>query len=475
MASHPTPCLTSTPIPFRVQMVDNRDVADPLREPGEDDGTYRGLGSRERLEREFLNKGSVSYVAVRADGTVVYASETSEQLLGKPAAETVGGNVIDWIHPEDAARAVLQLTELSVVGSSPGTSLFRVKNAEGSWVPVEVMGSMVSDGAEDLFGLYARYAGHQLFLEQLLGELVGGAERDKTLRIVCDGVDWQLFESNVAIAWSDDEGTHQVSTGVPPELGGADYLGDTPWERCRWSGVAEQGSAADLDDGRREKAEQLDFGAFWVEPVQWSPGRPAATITIWTAAGPRAPAIHAYGMGVVRELVELVLRWTENTELLDRAARSDPLTGLANHRAFFTALGEAAAGGAVLYLDLDHFKPVNDDLGHTAGDTVLRVAARRIEGCVRDDDVVGRLGGDEFAVLCVGLSEKEGVVVAERILEVLHEPFRVGEIGEVRISASIGVAASHGPMSEGLLQAADRALSAAKTAGRGRVCLASES
>ena len=96
-------------------------------------------------------------------------------------------------------------------------------------------------------------------------------------------------------------------------------------------------------------------------------------------------------------MVELILRWTDQQGSLERAAHLDALTGLANRRVFFDTLAATADGGAVLYCDLDRFKPVNDDLGHFAGDTVLRVAARRLEGCVRDGDLVGRLGGDEFA------------------------------------------------------------------------------
>jgi diguanylate cyclase (GGDEF)-like protein len=176
-------------------------------------------------------------------------------------------------------------------------------------------------------------------------------------------------------------------------------------------------------------------------------------------------------MGLARGLVELVLRWTDQADRLDEAARSDPLTGLANHRTFFDALAEATSGGAVLYCDLDHFKPVNDGLGHFAGDTVLRVAARRLEGCVRDGDLVGRLGGDEFAVLCLEVAADEAAEIAERMLALLRQPYRVGK-SVVTISASIGVAVSLSPVSESLLQAADLALRAAKTQGRGRVCLA---
>lgn len=436
-------------------------------------GAFIGSGTLDALLQSFVHSGQLAYLALRGDGVVVFASETTEMVTSWPPSAIVGANALDWLHPDDAERALLQLSELNLVGSTPGTSLFRVRRADGSFMPVEILASMVSDGAETLIGLWVRNAEHQLFLEDLLHQMVMGAKRADVLRLVCDAVDWQAFGSSVAISWSDDDGLRQVSTGLPSSLGGADPGLGTPWDLTRRDGDARQGTVSDLDKGRRELAEQLGVGAYWVEPVDWSPNRAPATITIWTEAGPRAPGIHAYGMGLVRNLVELVLRWTEQAARLDQAARSDSLTGLVNHRTFYTILNEASVGGAVLYCDLDHFKPVNDEHGHSAGDAVLRIAAKRLERSVRQADVVGRLGGDEFAVLCYGINDLGALDIARRILLTLREPFHVdGVEGEVRIDACIGVAVSVSAMSEELLRAADRALSSAKSAGRGRVVLA---
>ena len=436
----------------------------------EGEGTFIGAGSSEVLARSFVNAGQLAYVAFRPDGTIVFASENIESITGHSSLATVGTNVLDWPHPDDAERALRQMSELNTVGSTPGTSLFRIRGLDG-WVQVEVMASLVSDGVEMLIGIWMRDASYQLFLEDLLNKMVEGASRAELLRPLCDSIDWELFGSKVVIAWSDDDGLQQVGTGVPDALGGADAEVGTPWDQSRSDGAARQGTCADLDEVRQDLARQLGLGAYWIEPVPWTPKRPPATITIWTEEGPRATAVHAYGMGLARSLVELVLRWTDQADRLDRAARSDPLTGLANHRTFFNALAEATTGGAVLYCDLDRFKPVNDDLGHFAGDTVLRVAARRLEGCVRDGDLVGRLGGDEFAVLCLEVAADEAAEIAARMLVLLRQPYRVGR-SVVRISVSIGVAVSLSPVNENLLHAADLALRAAKTGGRGRVCFA---
>jgi diguanylate cyclase (GGDEF)-like protein len=179
-----------------------------------------------------------------------------------------------------------------------------------------------------------------------------------------------------------------------------------------------------------------------------------------------------------------VLGWTWRTILLDHrrlrveAARheeralTDVLTGLPNREALRLAvdlaLARARTRAALLFLDLDRFKPVNDTFGHHVGDLVLREVARRLQSTLRAGEIAARLGGDEFAVfLPRGL---EAPAVAERILRAIEEPFLV-EGHEVRIGTSIGIARcpEDGGDHDALLRVADLALYDAKQAGRGRV------
>ena len=167
-------------------------------------------------------------------------------------------------------------------------------------------------------------------------------------------------------------------------------------------------------------------------------------------------------------------------ELAHRALH-DSLTGLPNRVLLMDRLAHALARVgrdgervAVLFLDLDRFKTVNDRLGHDAGDELLAAVAQRLRGCLRAKDTAARLGGDEFVVLLASLSDAgEAVQVAERIVERLEAPFRVGG-HEVRISTSVGIALSQ--PAEGrpidLLRAADGAMYRAKARGAGRYALA---
>ena len=153
-------------------------------------------------------------------------------------------------------------------------------------------------------------------------------------------------------------------------------------------------------------------------------------------------------------------------------ASYDSLTGLANRIVFQRALEEACADAlesrsAVLYLDLDGFKQVNDTLGHATGDALLFAVAQRIRNCVREGDVAARLGGDEFAILMQGATEQAAALLAQRVLEgVSHPVFLEGHKVEVHVSIGIALSAP-GLVAAALLDNADRALYQAKTGGRG--------
>ena len=159
---------------------------------------------------------------------------------------------------------------------------------------------------------------------------------------------------------------------------------------------------------------------------------------------------------------------------LSRQALHDPLTGLPNRMLLLNRLTEALrsepgseSSVSVILVDLDGFKNVNDALGHPAGDELLRIAAQRLLGCVREGDTAARLGGDEFAVLA-GHSP-HAVAVGRRIVDILSQPFTLAG-QEVRVSASIGIAHHQGSeAAEDLLRDADIAMYVAKNRGSGRV------
>lgn len=176
-------------------------------------------------------------------------------------------------------------------------------------------------------------------------------------------------------------------------------------------------------------------------------------------------------IGVLDDITEQ----TRAEAALRRAALEDALTGLPNRAHFVERLEAVLArrepDAAVLYIDVDRFKAINDTYGHDGGDRLLRVVAARLRGGVRPSDVIGRLSGDEFAVICDGLSgDEEAVAIARRLCRSIAQP--LADDDRMAVSASIGVAfasGEEGADAETLMRAADSAMYRAKSRDGGLV------
>lgn len=188
----------------------------------------------------------------------------------------------------------------------------------------------------------------------------------------------------------------------------------------------------------------------------------------------RAHQIDGQAVGVVYSFRDVTER-ESNAARIRHDASHDSLSGLPNRylfdRALATAIAAARASNgmlAVLFVDLDHFKRINDTMGHDAGDDLLRTVAQRLRQCVRQGDIVARWGGDEFTALLPSVrSQEEAVIVVRRFLDALAAPVEVAGLS-LRISASIGLAMFPGDGEDGqsLLKHADMALYQVKADGR---------
>ena len=176
--------------------------------------------------------------------------------------------------------------------------------------------------------------------------------------------------------------------------------------------------------------------------------------------------------------VDLIRRLSDRERQLDHQAHHDSLTGLANRVRFRECVSRALAahGGrrtstsvAVMFVDLDDFKDVNDRFGHQVGDLLLIAVADRLRSCLRSNDVPARLGGDEFAVLVEARTPQELLGIADRILEALRAPVQLPTDTEVHTQGTIGVAIAEGADigTDELLRRADVAMYAAKARGKG--------
>jgi diguanylate cyclase (GGDEF)-like protein len=203
-------------------------------------------------------------------------------------------------------------------------------------------------------------------------------------------------------------------------------------------------------------------------------GGPSGAIAAWTQGGvaPTGPALTAFRGAIIAAGPRI--NAAMERRLLEEAANRDSLTGLRNRRGFdevMKSFGEPS--GALIYADIDHFKNVNDRLGHPAGDSALKHMARMLLQAVRDDDMVARIGGEEFAVWLPTASLERGREVAERIRQALAWSDWKWQGVKYAITASFGVAASPETAAtrDGLPAQADAALYQAKRGGRNRVAV----
>jgi diguanylate cyclase (GGDEF)-like protein len=332
----------------------------------------------------------------------------------------------------------------------------------------------------------------QLRATQVLELMAQGAELPESLDALARMTEQNLPGSRCLILLASDDGETLVPAAAPSVPGAATEppprlpIGDAggPWGSAAQLGrpvVATDLAVEDWPwaDGRERGPGRL---ACWALPLGGSPGTQRLGVLAILQADGRSPDAHDWEL-VERSghLATIAIERAQAQAQLAHRALHDPLTGLANRRLFLDRLERALAAQrrepgfvAVLFLDLDRFKLVNDTLGHVAGDDLLRDVAARLEQILRPGDSIARFGGDEFAMLCEGLgSETQVTAIADRVVAAIGAPVQV-EATDLLVTASVGIAVS-GPRSAGggrraqkLLRDADTAAYRAKELGGGR-------
>jgi len=422
---------------------------------------------RTALHRSLIEDAFEFVVTIRADLTIAFANGALERLLGYRIDDVIGQPITDYLHPDDAERALIAVSGWSTWGTPAGATSFRIRHTNGGWLTFDVTAAGVTDGDEEFFAVYGRPADYQHATEAVLARLLTDATRSRSLEPVLDVFEWRLNDTNVAIAWYEATIGHNViSTGLPTRFTGGADRPEAPWAAVRETGHPYFDlDLSTLDPELRKAASDVGLGGLWIEAVDDPATGVRALITVWTRPDGPSPYGHGFGMQLAKTYVELILRWRYQLAQLDVAAHTDPLTGLANRRSFFEVLESERRCGALLFCDLDGFKGVNDLLGHDAGDAVLRLVADRITECTRLGDVVARTGGDEFVVLASGVDDAQAAELAMRITAAVCKPIEIaGEV--VRVGISIGVAQSDDGIDEGTLTEADHALLQLKSGRR---------
>jgi diguanylate cyclase (GGDEF)-like protein/PAS domain S-box-containing protein len=416
-------------------------------------GMHTDITERKLVEARFqaLAENASDMVSIMGeDLRFRWASAATERVLGFPLDEVIGMSALDIVHPDDLEIAADGIVELL---ANPGQTIrreVRVLRADGTFIHGEVLGVNELDDPV-LAGIILstrdvserRHAEQALLESEARNRSIVETAADGIITVGADGTILSFNRSAETIfGWSEvDVIGRAASSFLPPE--------SLEWVRTSIEAGLTRGISCDA---------QRDDGSSF--PIELS-----------------VSSVEAEGGQTLTAIVRDVTIQRAFEARLEALALHDTLTGLPNRRRLLERIEEAIARArrhhgmiAVLFLDLDRFKIVNDSLGHDAGDQLLVMAAARIGSTIRDTDTLARLGGDEFVVLCEEVeSVGEVTEIAQRIAGALDAPFSVRG-SEAFVTASIGIALWTGGAETpiDLLRNADTAMYRAKDGGRNR-------
>jgi len=386
-------------------------------------------------------------------GRILYVSPNIVDVLGYPSDEIIGTFLIDLLHAEDAPRGVFAFSA-AVRDDARIHETLRYRARSGDWRHLEGRGSAYRTSTGKLRVV-------------IIGRDVTSREHaDDQLRRIQQRLELHLRQLPAAvISWDTDGNVTEWNPAAERMFG---YSRDEVMGRP----VPAIDPSGDHVEALARGIEGLDDAGDAVRFVSENQTKSGATVMCAWSIVPMHDATGAM-TGVITIAENVSER--DRARRLEEAAFKDPVTGMPNRRLFDDRLAAAVDSTrrrndafAVLYIDLDDFKAINDRYGHLVGDAVLTAVGLRLRVCVRETDVVARLGGDEFGVLITRL-ETNGYAeeVAQRILESLRKPLAAADRSfDVRASIGISQFPADGTDAGTLHRKADAAMYRAKEKGK---------
>jgi diguanylate cyclase (GGDEF)-like protein/PAS domain S-box-containing protein len=415
-----------------------------------------------RESRSILETSQEAFISIDEDGLIREWNPQAERLFGWGRDEIVGRPVHQTIIPRRHRDAHLRALGRFLASGDVPMMARRLEveglRRDGTEVPIELSISALREGDEWRFHAFVRDISERQATENALREAEERFRKafdDSRVGMALISLDGSFQRVNRALA---EICGHTEDSLLGRRFGEIIYPDDQPRQAEALRDVADGESYGYRGETRCRHARGH---AVWIS-LTVSP--------IYDSAG-----ILSYLIAQIDDISER----KESEERLTRQALHDSLTGLPNRTLFADRVRMATArrttqGFAIIYLDLDGFKLVNDTLGHAAGDHVLIEVARRLERLLRAGDTLARLGGDEFALLCEGVGEGEAKAIADRVIYALTRPIVVQD-REIVQAASIGISL-YGPgvrveEPDEMLGEADMAMYRAKAAGKSRYAL----
>lgn len=444
---------------------------------------------REAFAHALLRASADLVVVTDADGTVRYVSPAVEPMLGYQPGDILGRDTVDLIHPEERDGARDLLRRLDEVSGSAEPSEVRVRHRDGSWRIISVV---ITDCRDDtavggvvfnLRDVTTRRRAEQLVVEQaeLLEAVARGAPLEITLQKIGLMIEHSRPGAACAIATFEQDGSVRVRSA--PNLPGSvvNAIDDAPVGSALHTSMWHPGPDRWVELGPDELAGSPlvvseDRRRCWVGQVTTpAEGIRLGVIVVFDGGTEDVDEDDRSLLDRAVTLVSIAVERRRFESALEYQAMYDPLTGLPNRSLLRSRVQDALVrasrldtGVAVLFIDLDRFRVVNDSVGHAIGDELLRAVTERFRGVLRPGDTLGRFGGDSFVVVCARVAgEPAAIAAAERFARELQEPFRIDD-GEVFVTASIGIALADDATvaAETLIRNADVAMYRAKDQGR---------
>ncbi len=421
------------------------------------------LRESEERYRATVQTASDAFVAIDADGLVIDWNRQAEVTFGWTAGEAVGRRLADLVVPPEH-RDADQRGLARFLESGEGPALHQrlqlsALHRDGREFPVELTIWPTSDRGAVRFNAFIQDVTQRREAEQALRQ---SEERYRGIVETAQEGVWVL-DAHWHTAFANQKMADMLGVSVDWLVGRplVDFV-DESQRRSAMAVLAGQGDVAEQAELLFRRHDGSDLWALLTtSPVLDGEGCPTARLAM---------------------VADITERKAAEAALVHQAFH-DSLTGLPNRVLFLDRLGHALArrtrrsststtSTAVLFVDVDRFKWVNDSLGHAAGDEVLVAMAERLSAALRPGDTVARLGGDEFAVVCEDLeNETEAAGVAERLIDALGGWLTVGG-RRIRLTVSVGIAFAAGASNEGpdtVLRDADAAMYRAKERGRDRI------
>lgn len=410
------------------------------------------LRERERHYRILADYSRDLVVHIGVDGQRLYTSPSIKDMLGWDVRE-ITYQRLDLVHPDDVAQVTHALNTLYATGGS-STITYRARHKDGHYVWIEALARRVpnkaSGGKPEII-----YSGRDITRRMEISlELARNQQR---LRAITDNLPAFVLHVDAGERFTFANAHWGMVMGVDPvAIVGqrlCDVLDDKYYAQIKpHVDAVLRGETRRFEIERDVGGQHCDYLTTYVPDI----GHDGKVVGFYATSS---------------DITQL--KSTEHELVL--LARYDHMTGLANRFHFNEstdlALARQRRNGrplALLYLDIDRFKGINDTLGHAVGDGVLTEFALRLKGCLRVTDFAARLGGDEFVVLVDDADSPEiPEIIARKVIAAMRRPIAIGDL-ELNITTSIGIAFHRSAVAkrDDLLQAADKALYAAKAAGR---------